>query len=87
MDGEAAAHQGVDVVDLGAIEVHGAEIIDEQADAIGLDDLVAILGALLDGHAVLQTGASSRRDKDAQRALGGPLLGQEILELSQRPPG
>src|SRR5262245_44383848 len=38
---EAGAHQALDVVDLRAPEEHGALEVHEQADAVGVDDLVA----------------------------------------------
>src|SRR5687767_589935 len=84
VDGEAAAHEGVDVVDLGTFKIHGAEIVDQKADAVHLDDFVTLFGALLDGHTILKPGAAARRDEDAQRALWRALLGKKSLELLNR---
>src|SRR5689334_10563339 len=34
VNGEAGAHEAVDVVDLGAAQVRGAEVVDQDADAV-----------------------------------------------------
>jgi len=80
-DGETAAHEGVHEIDFGAREVHGAEVVDEDAHAFGLDDFIAVLGALFNRHAVLETGAAARRHEDAQRVVGSALIGKKRLEL------
>src|SRR5829696_4562234 len=80
-DSKSAAHEGVDVVNFSALQVHRAEIVDQQLDAFGFDNLVTVLGGLLDRHAVLQSGAAARRHKYAQSMLRRALLGQKALEL------
>src|SRR5918994_1304658 len=78
---EAAAHQRVHVVDLRALEIHGAEVIDQQAHTVSFDELVPVLGGLLDGHPELKSRATARCDEYPQRAVGRSLLGEETLQL------
>src|SRR5688572_32847515 len=61
-DGESAAHEGIHEVDFGALQVHAAEAVDEQLDAFGFDDGVVLFSGVLDGHAILQTGATTGRN-------------------------
>src|SRR6266516_4467060 len=49
---ESGAHEALDVVDLGAAQQHHALEIDDQADAIRLDDLVAADARLAELHEV-----------------------------------
>jgi hypothetical protein len=81
MDGEPAAHEGIDEIDRGASQIHGAEIVDDDLDALGLDDLVAFILDLFDRHAVLEAGASAGGDEDAESVIGRALLIKEFLEL------
>jgi len=41
LDGEAAAGDGVDEVDLGVLQILDGDRVDEQLDAVGLEDLIA----------------------------------------------
>src|SRR5918994_2869752 len=78
---EAATHKRVHVVDLRALEIHGAKIVDQQAYAVSFDELVPVLGGLLDGHPVLKSRATTRCHKYAQRTVRRALLGEKSLQL------
>src|SRR5438128_4987846 len=56
---EAAAHQGVDEVDLAALHVHRAHRVDDDLDAVVVDDRVAFFRAIREGHAVREARASA----------------------------
>src|SRR3972149_1811301 len=58
-DREAALHQVLDVVDLGAVQQRGAFRVDEEGDAPGLDGDVVVLPVAGDRHAVLVAGATA----------------------------
>src|SRR5581483_6867312 len=83
VDGEAAAHELVDVVDLGSLEVLGGEAVDVDLEAAEVDDLVVLAGrVLVETHAVGEAGAPTGLDEDAQadrRALGA----NQLLELRE----
>src|SRR5438105_10555479 len=61
-EGEAAAHEGVDEVDLAALDVHRAHRVDDDLDAVVVDDRVAFLDPFGEGHSVREAGPSARRD-------------------------
>src|SRR5438105_626506 len=56
-EGEAAAHEGVDEVDLASLDVHRAHRIDDDLDAVVVDDRVAFLDPFGEGHPVREAGA------------------------------
>src|SRR6185503_4302926 len=58
-DGEAAAGDRVDEVDLGALQVAHADRVDEQLDAVRFEHLVANSTALLDHQPVLEPRAAA----------------------------
>src|SRR3979411_2813388 len=61
---EAAAHEGIDEVDLGTLEVHGAHRVDDDADAVGLDESVVLLASLGERQAVGNAGAPARSEQN-----------------------
>ena len=73
VDREALAHEAVDEVDLGAAQVRQAEAIDDDLDAVLVDDLVARLGLAVEAERVLQTRASAALHRDPQRERLGVL--------------
>ena len=78
LDREAAAGDGVDEVDLGAVQIADADRIDEQLHAVRLVHLVArALAVLLDHQAVLEARAAAALHEHAQAAAGLVLFGQE----------
>src|SRR5437764_10470444 len=72
--GEAAAHEGVDEVDLAALDVHGAHRVDDDLDAVMVDDRVAFLGPVGEGHAVREARAAAGRYVNAKRQVRATLL-------------
>jgi len=83
VDGESGPHEAVDVVDFGASNVGGAEVVDHDSDAVLLDDLVTSPGGVVEGHSVLEPGAASSAYEDAKRNLWVPFLLQQRPELRQ----
>ncbi len=81
VDREATTHQRVDEVNRRAAQVHRAEVVDDDPDAIGLDDFVAFVGSFLDGHPVLEARAATGRDEYAQGVIRRALLVEKRLEL------
>src|SRR5919106_5718623 len=81
VDGEAGAHEAVDVVELGAHDVRNAHGVDEHPDALGLEDLVVVGDLVVEVDAVLETGAASGPHADTQREVFLTLLGHEGLDL------
>src|ERR1044071_1770434 len=50
VDGEAGAHQAVDVVDLGSPDVGDAEVVDDDLHAVVVDDHVVSPALVVEGH-------------------------------------
>src|SRR5688572_23492405 len=79
---EPGAHHRRNVVDLHAVEVLGTERIDEDPQPVHRDDLVVLLGVVLDVEAVLEPGAATRKNCDPKAGrLRSPLLFHELLYL------
>src|ERR1700730_1817652 len=72
---ESRAHEAVDVVDLRATDVGGAEIVDHDLDAVLVDDDILGAAHVVERHAVLHAGAAAATDEDPERQLGVALLG------------
>src|SRR4051794_11171569 len=69
LDREAAAGDGVDEVDLGAVQIADADRIDEELHAVRLEYLVAgTLAVLFDHQPVLEARAAAALDEYAQAA-------------------
>src|SRR2546425_8306158 len=83
-EGEAAAHEGVDEVHLGSLEVHRAHGVDDDAHTFVLRDAVAFLDRVREGHAVAEARAAARRDVHAQSEILPILLSQDLLQLARR---
>src|SRR5713226_2207441 len=81
---EAATHEGVDEVDLRALEVHGAHRVDDDANAVLLHDRVILFGAVGERHPVREPRASTRRDVHAEREVLPLLLRENLAELVRR---
>src|SRR3954470_6723556 len=82
VDLEAGALEALDVVDDRALDVRQARTIDEQPQAVVLEDLVVVAPAV-EGQGVLEAGAAAAADADAQSGGGHvrALRGQELLDL------
>src|SRR6185436_5390221 len=69
LDRKAAAHQVFLVVDLGAFQIPHAHGVDDDLDAVLLEDLVAVRD-LVEDHSVLEAGAAAALDINPEAALG-----------------
>ena len=84
VDLEAGPLQAFDVVDLGAEDELHADLVDDDGDAVDLEDVVVVLGAV-EGERVLEAGAAAAANRDAQRlALGVVLAAQQLADLLGR---
>src|SRR6478672_5445917 len=83
-DAEASAHQAVFVIDLRALEVVRAVLIDHEAHAALGEDHVVFGEFVLESHAVRHARAAARIDENAQRKLGILLLGHQPAQLLHR---
>lgn len=82
LDLEPAAKRIVDIVDHRAGHVAKAQRIDEDLDPKMLEGVVTLLGVLVvDGHAVLEAGASAAGNPDAQSRVRLALLDKQRLDL------
>ena len=77
---ETLAVQAVVKVDGRTIQVREAGGVDEDLEALALEFLVAFL-ADVEGHAVLETGAASGLDEDAEGGFRVGLLGMQSPDL------
>src|SRR5438034_10142638 len=82
--GEASAHQRVDEVDLGALEVHGAHRVDDDANAVLHHDRVILFGAVGEGHPIREARASTRRHIHPEGEILPLLLREHLAELVRR---
>src|SRR5207249_4696062 len=69
---------GVDVVDLGALEVGGAKWVDDDLDAVHLELVIALGGATVEAEAVLEARTAAALDRDTEHA-DVLLLREELL--------
>src|SRR5262245_28168518 len=81
LDLEAPTHQRLGIVDDRAAEIHGANLVDKYADTIALNDFVAVLGLVLEGHAVGQTATAAALNEDAEAVLTETLCVQQGFNL------
>src|SRR5690606_26207115 len=85
LEREAGAHHGGDVVDLHAIQVLAAERIHEEAQPVGLDDVVVFLRLVLDVQAVLEARAATGQNGHTQPGrFRRALLLHELPHLRNR---
>src|SRR4051794_20026834 len=66
VDGEAGTHEAVHVVELAAHDVGDAHGVDENPDALGLDNFVVVVDLIVEVDRVLETGAAAGPDANAQ---------------------
>src|SRR3712207_2408946 len=84
VDGEAGAHEAVDVVELAAHDVRDAHGVDEDLDALLVQNLVVVVDLVVEVDRVLEAGASTGPDTDAQREVLLAFLGHKVLDLLGR---
>jgi hypothetical protein len=78
---EAGAFDALDVVDLDAIQVHRAHLVDRDLEPIKVDHLIGLIGLVFKCHVVLETGAASSNDGNAQRHRHRILHAHDFLNL------
>src|SRR5438128_6988524 len=66
VDREPGGLDRVDIVDLGPLEVGGAERVDHDRDAVRLELVVALLRAAVESEPVLEARAASALDRHAE---------------------
>src|SRR5579859_6391331 len=81
VDREASAHESVDVVDFGALEIANAVLVDDNPDSVALENFVAVLNRGVEGHSVLKSRAPAGRHEDTQSSRRIGLLLDKLLEL------
>src|SRR5215216_5282069 len=81
VDGEAGAHEAVDVVELRSRDVGDAHRVYEDAHALGLEDLVVVVDLIVEVDAVLEAGAAAGPDADAKREILLAFLRHERLDF------
>jgi len=69
IDSEACAHQAVNIVNFTAADVAKAHLIYQHAEVAIWDDGIAFL-LLVQGHTILETGATTTSDEDAKGKAG-----------------
>jgi hypothetical protein len=80
VDGKPGAHQAVNVVNFAAIYISKAHLVYENVEVAMGDDGVAVL-CLVDGHAVLEAGASTASDENAKGEARIILLYQKFANF------
>src|SRR6185369_17838895 len=85
VDREAGAHERVHIVDLGTSEIRSAEGVDDDADAVHLDLVVAVLRPAVEAEGVLEARTSAALDCDPEnRDLALGLFSHEGADLGGR---
>src|ERR1700680_1631500 len=81
IDSKARAHQAIDVIDFAAVDVANAHLVNQHFEPLLHNDGIAIL-LFIEGHAILETGATAARDKDAQSQAGIVFLSKQFVYLT-----
>src|SRR5918999_1998836 len=81
VDREPGAHQRVDVVDLGAVDVLLAELVDHDRHAGVILEAVTLVDAIIEREAVAEAGAAATLDEEAQVRIGLALALTELEHL------
>src|SRR5712692_8505247 len=81
--GEAAAHQPVHIVHLGALDVLGTQRVDQNAHAFELGNAIVVPRLVVQGHAVGWPGAAHAADENAQRMVGLARLFEELADFDR----
>src|SRR3954463_16824957 len=76
---EARALQGLDVIHLAAIQVHGRGRVNKNFYAFEVEGLVHHAGIVLERHGIGEAGASAADYADAQASRDGALLRHDLL--------
>jgi hypothetical protein len=77
---EASAHQAINIIDLAALDVAHAHLINQDIEAFLGNQGIALL-LLIKGHPILKTRATAARDEDAQTKVRIILLSQQLTHF------
>jgi hypothetical protein len=77
-DAESAAHHGFNEIDDGSRDEWQAHFVHDQFDAVRLEHAVTLECAVVNGHAVAVTAASSGFDEDAHGGTQFVVFGQDF---------
>jgi len=78
---EARAFDGLDVINLDAVEIHRTHLVNRDLESVEIHDLIGLIGLVFKSHVVLETGAASANHSDAQRHRHGVLHAHDFLDL------
>src|SRR6185295_6940736 len=82
LDRETAARDGVDKVDLGAVQIAHADWIDVKLHAVRFVDLIAhALAVFFDHQPVLEAGTAAALHENPQSASRFVLFGKQLVDL------
>jgi hypothetical protein len=84
MDGEAATHQLVYKVNLGAFKIFAAELVHVYFQTVHIVNFVAIADFIFQDHLVLETTATATGHEDPQTEVRVGFFGQNSLKLYRR---
>src|SRR3981081_3553503 len=76
------AHQAVDVVDLGALQVPGRETVDDDPETVDFVDHVVSQRGVIQSHSIGEPGAATRLNPHAQAQAGIALLLDHVPQLA-----
>jgi hypothetical protein len=78
---EAGTLDGFDVIDLNAIQIHRAHLVNRDLEPVKIHDLIGLIGLVFKRHMVLETRAASADDGNAQRHRDRILHAHDFLDL------
>jgi len=78
---EAGALDGLNVINLDAIQIHRAHLVDRDLQPVKIHDFVSLVRRIFKCHVVLETGAASADDGNAQRHRYRILHAHDFLDL------
>jgi hypothetical protein len=78
---EAGTFDGLDVIDLDAVQVHRTHLVDRDLEAVKIHHLIGLIGLVFECHVILETGAASSDDGNAQRHRHRILHAHDFLDL------
>src|SRR5262249_48605420 len=85
LDGESAAGDSIDEIDLRPFQVPHADGIDEQLDAVRLEHLIAgTLAVFLDHQTVLEARAAASLHENPKAAAGLLFFGEKLVDFVGR---
>src|SRR6266850_592237 len=81
---ESRTLDGLNVIDLNALEIHGTHLVHRNLQTVKLENLVCIRSLILERHMVLETRAAPANHSHAQRDRHWALHVHDFLDLGAR---